>query len=118
MNTIFIGCDKKDHITAKDPFPPWHFMYLRETKSERCGEEGEGENVHQFKHPPKISCIFILHIFVLPNFTLFSFIYYINFFFWGGGGWDGIYQKLTFVYEGVKAPSEIYYINYINYIEQ
>ena len=29
--------------TAKDPYPPWHFLYLRETKSWRWGEEEEEE---------------------------------------------------------------------------
>ena len=28
--------------------PPQHFLYIRETKSERCGEDGEeeGEHIH------------------------------------------------------------------------
>ena len=29
--------------TAKDPCPPWRFLYLRETQSLWCGEEGEEE---------------------------------------------------------------------------
>ena len=29
--------------TAKDPCPPRRFLYLTETKSLRCGEEGEEE---------------------------------------------------------------------------
>ena len=29
--------------TAKDPRPPWHFLYLRKTKSWRWEEGGEGE---------------------------------------------------------------------------
>ena len=38
------GCnDKQDCITAKDPCPPHHFLYLREIKSWWCGEEGEEE---------------------------------------------------------------------------
>ena len=39
--------------TAKDPTPPppWRFLYLTETKSWRCEEEGEtDENVHLKTH--------------------------------------------------------------------
>ena len=36
--------------TAKDPRPPRHFLYLRETKSWRC-EENE-ENVHLLTYAP------------------------------------------------------------------
>ena len=42
--------------TAKDPHPPRCFLYLRETKSWLCGEEGEeeeeeeGDNVHLKTH--------------------------------------------------------------------
>ena len=36
--------EKQDRITAKDPCPPWHFLYPRETKSWWCeGVEGEVE---------------------------------------------------------------------------
>ena len=47
--------------TAKDPCPPWRFLYLTETKSwkaERREREGEGErggggeNVHLLTHAP------------------------------------------------------------------
>ena len=34
---------KKMAYTAKDPHPPRRFLYLRETKSWWCGEEGEEE---------------------------------------------------------------------------
>ena len=40
----------KDHITAKDPRPPRHFLYLRETKSWWCEEGGEGEKVSMLTH--------------------------------------------------------------------
>ena len=36
---------KQDHITAKDPRPPWHFLYLREE-----GEEEEGKKVSLKTH--------------------------------------------------------------------
>ena len=35
--------------TVKDPRPPWHFLYLRETQSWRCGG-GEEEKVHLKTH--------------------------------------------------------------------
>ena len=35
---------------AKDPRPPWHFLYLRETKSERSGEGEDGEKVSLKTH--------------------------------------------------------------------
>ena len=42
--------------TAKDPCPPWHFLYLRETKSWRCEEEeGEGgEQEHILRTGPTV----------------------------------------------------------------
>ena len=47
--------ENKMAYTAKDPPPPWHFLYLRETKSLRWdkgeeGEEGEGKKVSLLTH--------------------------------------------------------------------
>ena len=47
--------EKQDHILSEGPMchPPWRFMYLRETKSWRCEEEGgeeREEKVHMLTH--------------------------------------------------------------------
>ena len=75
------------------------------------GEEGRGGELcaREMQDPPKMSCKYILHIFVLSQCThRKSLIYYFNYL------GQGVCLKLTFVYSGCggQDPPEIDYIIY------